>query len=179
VIEAQPISLARKLRLLGAGVLIGTPIVVLSEWFFKSWIPRYYAQLYALEKTDPVLSAQKLAEFTSVLLLLPVLSGVAVATCATILGYRVLRAGRWPLLGAKVRRRTEVVAGWYCVRLPTLAILGLFWLCASTAWVSYIQLETMFWNGYLDKKTRIGLKAISRTIPAEKAHLSIGDGTRQ
>lgn len=150
VIEATPWALAGKLRFVAVGILIGVPAVYAKLWFFNTWIPRYYAELDALAKIDPVASARKLAEFTSMLLLAPVLTAIVVVIPVVVIAYRVVRVGRWPMPGAKVRRRTEVIAGW-CARLPAL-LLGLLLLaCMLGVWWSYVRVVAMFWNGYLDK----------------------------
>ncbi|GAA0717027.1 hypothetical protein [Dokdonella soli] len=165
VIEATPQPLSHRLRIAAAGVLIGVPVVLASQWFFKTWVPRYYAELDALSKTDPVFAARKLAEFISLLLLAPVLTCIVAAIAMTVQASRIVRAGRRPLPGAKVRGRTEVVAGWWCVRLPTLLWGSLLLACALWAWWSYVQLASMFWNGYLDKRTEV----LSKTSPRAAA----------
>jgi len=148
VIEAQPF--AYRLRVAGFVIAVAAPLLVASNWFFKTWIPHYHAELDQLAKIDPVLSVRKFAEFASLLLLAPVLVCVIVVLVATVRISRVLRAGRWPLPNAKVMRRTEVVAG-RCARVPA-ALAGIWLLaCMFAAWSSYVRLVAMFWDGWLDK----------------------------
>ena len=163
VVEATPQALAW--RVAAAGLLLGVPAALGMQWFFKSWVPRYYAALDVLAKVDPVASARELAEFTSLLLLAPVLACIVVAIAATVQGARIVRAGRRPLPGAKMRKRTEVVAGWRCVRLPALLGCSLLLGCALWAWSSYVELASMFWNGYLDKQVEVSSNTPSREAP--------------
>jgi hypothetical protein len=160
VIEATPLRLATKLKIIGLGVAVGAPMFLAEHWFFKDWVPRYYKTLDVLAKTDPVASALKVTEFVSLLLLAPVLTGLISAMWVLVRCYRVFRAGRWPLPGAKVRRRTEVVAGWWCVRLPMLGFMVMWLALMIFIWVCYLQLLGMFWDGYLDKQLQAHRKSI-------------------
>lgn len=165
VVEATPQPLAWKVRVAAAGLLLGVPAALGMQWFFKTWVPRYYAELDVLAKVDPVASAREFAEFTPLLLLAPVLACIVVVIAATVQGARIVRAGRRPLPGAKVRRRTEVVAGWWCVRLPALLGCSLLLGCAFWAWSSYVELASMVWNGYLDKQVEVSSNTPSREAP--------------
>ena len=169
IIEATPRPLAEKLRIVALGALIGVPLIVTLQWFFKVWTPRYYAGLDALAKTDPVASLHQRAEFTSLLLLVPTLLGIGAGIMAVILAMRLARAGRRPLPGATVRVRTEVVAGWWCVRLPAILWGGVSVACLILVWTSYIWLAAFFWGGYLDKRIEVQSKTSLRAA-AMKPH---------
>ncbi len=159
VIEAQPF--AYRLRAVVVAVVLAAPLLAASNWLFKTWMPRHYAELDALAKTDPVASARQLAESTSLILLLPVLACVVMALLALVRVVRILRAGRRPLPGAKMFRRTEVVAGW-CARVPA-ALVGLLLLaCLFLTWSSYVGVVVFFWDGYLDKQLEVSSKTHSR-----------------
>lgn len=172
IIEATPRSLAQKLRIVALGALLGVPLVAASQWFFKVWTPRYQAELGALAKTDPVASARKLAEFASLLLLAPVLSCVVVSLVVVIRATRLVRAGRRPLPGDKVRVRTEVVAGWWCVRFPAILWGASALACMLMVWTSYVWLIGFFWNGYLDKvaASRTSGAIVAMRSPADSGH---------
>lgn len=159
VIEAQP--LAYRLRVVGLAVVLAAPLLAASNWLFKTWMPRHYAEIDVLAKTDPVASARQLAESTSLILLAPVLVCVVMALLAVVWTVRILRAGRRPLPGAKMFRRTEVVAGW-CARVPA-ALHGLLLLaCLFLVWSSYVGMVVLFWDGYLDKRFEASSKSHSR-----------------
>lgn len=172
VIEATPRALAEKLRIVALGVLLGVPAIIASQWFFKVWTPRYYAGLDVLAKTDPVASAHQRAEFASLLLLVPVLFGIAAGIVVTIQAMRLVRAGRRPLPGAKVYRRTEVVAGWWCVRVPAILWGVSVLACVFAMWSSYVWLVVFFWNGYLDKQVSLSSKSHLRTMVSKAAPAS-------
>ena len=172
VIEATPRTLAQKLRLAAAGLLIGVPVFVAVRWTSKTWIPRYHAELDALAKVDPVASSRKFAEFTSVLLLAPVMFGVIGCIVVVIRATRLLRAGRRPLPGGKVRVRTEVVAGWWCVRAPAILWGALSLACMLATWWLYVGLVVFFWDGYLDKQVSESSKSHLRTMAPNVAHAS-------
>lgn len=172
VIEATPRTLSEKLRIAAAGLLLGAPVVLAMQWFSRTWIPHYIAETNALAKVDPVEGARRLAEFVSTLFLVPVLAGIIGAIALTIQASRIVRAGRRPLPGATVRRRTEVVAGWWCARIPALIWGAAILACAGFAWVAYIQVDTMFWNGYLDRRVEHSSKAHLRTAVPKAAHAS-------
>ena len=167
VIEAQP--LADRLRSFGVAVLVAVPLVPASNWFFRTWIPRHYAELDLLAKTDLVSSARKLAEFTSLLLLAPVLTCAIAVMGAMVQVSRVLRAGRWPLRGAKTMRRTEVVGG-LCARILAVLVGLLLLACLLVSWSAYVALETMFWNGYFDKRIEVSSKTSLRMAAPKSAH---------
>ena len=172
VIEATPRMRAEKLGVVALGVLLGVPAIVASQWFFKVWTPRYYAGLDVLAKTDPVASAHQRAEFASLLLLVPVLFGIAAGIVVTIQAMRLVRAGRRPLPGAKVYRRTEVVAGWLCVRVPAILWGVSVLACVFAMWSSYVWLVVFFWNGYLDKQVSLSSKSHLRTMVSKVAPAS-------
>ena len=162
VIEATPWTLAAKLRWLALCLLFGAPFFFAVRWFSKTWIPRYYAELHALARIDPVASARKLAQCTSLLLFVPVLFGVVAGSLVLIRAARLVRAGRRPLPGEKVRVRTEVVAGWWCVQLPAIMWGALALACMLAVWCSYVRVVAMFWDGYRD--------AIAAPAPVARGH---------
>ncbi len=151
VVEPVFQTKAQKLRAVALPLLLGAPVVFASQWFFKTWVPQYCAGLEALAKTDPVESSRNWAEFVSLLLLVPVLTCIGAAIGFAVMASRIVRAGRRPLPGAKVFRRTEVIVGW-CARLPALLSGLLLLACMLVVWCSYVRLVAMFWNGYLDKR---------------------------
>ena len=164
VIEAQPF--AYRLRVAGLVIAVAAPLLVASNWFFKTWISHYHAELDQLAKIDPVLSVRKFAELASLLLLAPVLVCVIVGLVAMVRISRVLRAARWPWPNARVMRRTEVVAG-CCARVPA-ALAGMLLLaCMFAAWSSCVRLVAMFWNGWLDK-------AVAHSVVAAVTRLGHG-----
>jgi len=172
IIEATPRTLGEKLRIAAAGLLVGVPVVLAAQWFFKTWIPHYIAETNALAKVDPVEGVHRLAEFVSALFLLPMLACVVGAIVVTIQASRIVRAGRRPLPGVMVRRRTEVVAGWWCVRIPALIWGAAILACTVFAWVAYIQVDAMFWNGYLDRRVENSSKTHLRAAVPKAAHAS-------
>lgn len=149
VIEPVFRTLSQKLRSVAIGLAVALPFALAAHWFFKVWTPRYFAELDALAKVDPVESAHKLVWFVSLELLVPVVFGVCAGTWVIVVASRVIRAGRWPLPGAKVLKRTEVVGGW-CARLPAVLLATMVLVCLVIAWNSYVQLAAMFWNRYLE-----------------------------
>lgn len=176
IVEATPRPLSQRLRIVAVGMLTGTPVILGAQWFFRTWVPGYYAELDALAKIDVSESARKLAEFTSLLLLAPVLICLVAVIAAVVYNSRVLRAGRWPLPGVPVRRRTEVVTGW-CVRLSAIVLSMVLLACALTAWWSYVQLTSRFWNNYLDKRSETASKNLSRLTTAKMPGVAQTIGT--
>lgn len=83
-------------------------------------------------------------------LLAPLLSCVVGCIAVAVRATRLARAGRRPLPGDKVCVRTEVVAGWWCVRLPAILRDATALICLLAAWLSYVRLVAMFWGFYLD-----------------------------
>lgn len=151
VIEAEPRTLAEKLREAAPWIALGMLAFAATHWFFKVWTPRYHAELDELAKVDPVASARKLAEFNLLLLFAPMLFAIVGGIFVTIRAIRLVRAGRRPLPSDRVRVRTEVVAGWWCARLPAILWGTSALACVFAAWWNYVRLVAMFWNGYLDR----------------------------
>ena len=151
VIEAEPRTLVQRLREIAPWIVLGVPALAATYWFFTVWTPRYTAELDALAKVDPLAGARKFAEFESLLLLQPVLFCVIACIVVAIRAIRLARAGRRPLPGDRVRVRTEVVAGWWCVRLPAILWGASALACMFGVWWSYVRLIAMFWGFYLDR----------------------------
>jgi hypothetical protein len=146
----EPLPSARRWRSLLLGVVLGVPAILAAHWVFTAWVPRRYAALAELATIDPVEGARQLAAFSSWLLFVPVLAATVAGIAGVVIAVRVLRAGRWPLPGATVRRRTEVVAGW-CARLPAALLAAVLLACLCVVCSSYVRLVAMFWDGYLDR----------------------------
>lgn len=176
LIEPTTQSLAQKLRQVAWAVALGIPAILISHWFLKSWTPRYYADLDALSQVDPVLAARKMAEFVTLLLSVPVLISVVVTAGALIYCSRVLVAGRWPLPGARVRKRTEVIAGWMCVRIPASLLSAALVAMLLLVWTSYIQMGSLFWNKHLDQRVESSSKS-PQTVPPKPVYVHRPPGT--
>jgi hypothetical protein len=165
----EPIGMRQKIRTLIVGLALGGIVVVAMELEFSPWLRRYTDAQQLLASKDAVAGALHAAEFGSLMLLIPVLLGVGVATWTLLLSVRVLRAGRWPLPGAKVARKTEVIAGW-CLYLR-FGLLVLLWPgFIVMIWYNYVQLTTVFWNGYFEKQAATMLHATRYKLMHKKSN---------
>ncbi|MDR2012520.1 MAG: hypothetical protein LBQ20_05665 [Rhodanobacter sp.] len=169
VIEPTPLSLTRKIIYVTLALAATVIIFPTNEWFKEVWLPHFLAEVDALAKTDPALADLKGLEFGSLVMLVPMLTGIVMCMAGVIGAFRVMRAGRWPLPGAKVQRRMEVVAGWWCVRLPA-SIFFCFFLAGTffLGW-SYTQVLDMAWNRYLDRRIEAAFKPHHQRPPPHAA----------
>jgi hypothetical protein len=157
VVEPALKTWVQKLRFIVVGGVMGGLVFTGQKLFFVPWLHARTDAIAMLGRHDPVATALQAAQLNTWLLLGPVATGAGAVTWVVPLVLRALRSGRWPLPGAKVARRTEVVSGW-CLYLRCALILVLMLPCMLVSWMSYVELNKMFWNGYLDKKIAASLK---------------------
>ena len=139
-----------KLLALAAVVSIVIPILLGTRWFSGTWVPRHLAELDALARIDPAAAARASVAFVSWVLLVPVVVCMVTGIAWFLVAIRVVRAGRWPLPDAKVRRRTDVIGGW-CARVPA-GLLGLAMLAGLLCvWWMYVGMVASHWGAWLDR----------------------------
>ncbi|HZP67929.1 MAG TPA: hypothetical protein VFB32_16620 [Rudaea sp.] len=167
VIEPTPRSPGARLRTVGIGIAAVALLAAFKTSLWEPWLAERSAALHRLMATDPVLGSARWADHASVALLVPVLFGLGAAAWITLVSWRVLRAGRWPLPGARARVRTHVIGGW-CVylRFGGVAVLGPVLACVI--WYQYVQLVSFFWNRHFDTVAAAAVAAHSHTnVPSK------------
>jgi hypothetical protein len=145
VICAEPVSLRKKIIVAMAALPFGLGAIFIG----KPWMLEYLHTINEVGKTNPARASLAYAHFFAYAFL-PEIVFVAYMIAGEI--YRctiAIRAGRWPIAGAKVRRKTAVIKGW-CLYLRCL-ILPLL-LCATlvASWIALIHMISFFANNYLD-----------------------------
>ncbi len=110
-VEPEPGSRKRYLLTVGMPCLIAAVAAICAEPFVAGWLRSYILFLSELAKTDPDLAAEKGAELLRWLGWSLSLIGSAASICLFANSVRLLRAGRNPLPGKRVLRRTEIVRG--------------------------------------------------------------------
>lgn len=137
------------------------PLLAVGAFAWHHWLKVEPAAIADLMKTDRIAGLHRNAEFFTWCFGSLALVAAGASIWIMVAALRVLRAGRWPLPGARVQRRTPVIAGW-CLwprcAIPLLLIPVITVVIARSS----TQLIAWAWNTYADARAGI-------TVPAAHA----------